>query len=265
MSEFLKRIKRRVLGGIEMKFTPLARNPRSDDIYLVSFPRSGNTWASFLVANVINEYLNLNMQVNFYNLHFFVPDVSFSKDIPENLQFPPFRRIIKSHYGFSPYYKNVILLIRDPRDVMVSYYHYRRNLNQFPGDLSSFVKNRKYGIRTWVRHTESWLNKSYPGQGLQLFFYEDFRQNPEKELERLFKLMGFNLGAEIIKKSAEKASFENMRKSEKDTLSYSIKKFEKFKFVRRGKNEQGKKELKDKDVEFIKRIAGDTMAKLGYK
>ena len=77
--------------------------------------------------------------------------------------------------------------------------------------------------------------------------------------------MGFNFKDGIIKKAIEKSSFENMKKLEKETGSYSIKRYEKFKFVRKGKIEEGKKELTDKDLEFIERVAGDTMKKLGYK
>ena len=116
-----------------------SKQMRNDDIYLVSYPRSGNTWISFLITNVVKLYLNLNIEVNFFNMHTFIPDIHQSRDIPIALQFPPFRRIIKSHSSYNPFYKNIFLLVRDPRDVMVSYYYFRKNLMQYQKDRKSVV------------------------------------------------------------------------------------------------------------------------------
>ncbi len=222
---------------------------RTDNIYLVSFPKSGNTWVSFLIANTINSYLNLKMEVNFFNIHFFVPEIS--DYAPPSIEYYPFRKIVKSHNSFTKDYRYIFMLIRNPADVMISYFHYLKNLNQYNKGISSFIRDEKYGIKAWCKHTESWLNESLPSQRLHIFFYEDFRQNPEKELRKMFNLMGFNIMPKILEEAVEKSDFSNMKKLEQTTGSYSMKKYEKFAFVRKGKITNGE-ELSSADREFIK-------------
>lgn len=249
----IKKTIKKILGMETKKLPPLPTKQRSDDIYLVSFPRSGNTWLSFLIANVINEYLNLKMSVNFFNIHFFVPDIHISKDVPVNLEFSPFRRIIKSHATTTKHYKHIIFLTRNPQDVMISYFYFLRDLGEYDKDISSFIRDTRYGIQAWVNHTQGWLEQTSPAQRIHMFSYEDFKENTEKELRRLFNLLGYNLEEEIIKKALEKSNLENMKRLEKETISLSIKKH-KFKFVRKGTT-SNRYELSEKDKDFIKQTS----------
>jgi len=247
MTQKIKTLLKKVLFCKQNKISEKPRN-RTDNIYLVSFPKSGNTWISFLIANAINEYLDLKMKVNFFNIHFFIPEISDST--PSNLEYYPFRKIIKSHNNFTKDYRYIFLLIRNPYDVMISYFYYLKNLNQYNKNFSSFIRDEKYGIKAWCKHTESWLNESIPSQRLHIFFYEDFKQNPEKELKKMFNLMGFNTEHFILKEAVEKSNFSNMKILEKTTGSYSMKKYEKFTFVRKGEVTNGK-ELPGLDKKFI--------------
>gem|GEM_PF-5099002 len=56
---------------------------RDDDIYLVSFPKSGNTWLSFIIANMMVEKLELGFRVNHFNLHGFTPDIHQARTYPQ--------------------------------------------------------------------------------------------------------------------------------------------------------------------------------------
>lgn len=263
LKALLKESAKYVLTYHNRVLTPIKQ--RYDDIYLVSYPKSGNSWVSYLIVNTIIKYLNLNLNVNFFNMHFFIPDIHISRDIDPNLSFPPFRRIIKSHAAFNPFYRYVFLLLRNPIDTMISNYYYRINLDQYAGTISSFIRDKRYGIKKWAAHTESWLEKCYPAQSIHLFYYEHFIKDPEDELKRLFNLMGFNPSNNIIKGSIEISRFDNMRIIEKETQNYSVTKYDKFSFVRKGKTGQWKKELKQEDVDYILGVAGKLMEKLGYK
>jgi len=244
------------------KLTP--KQMRNDDIYLVSYPRSGNTWISFLIINVIILYLDLNIEVNFFNIHTFIPDIHLSREIPERLQFPPFRRIIKSHSSYNPFYKNIFLLVRDPRDVMVSYYHYRKNLGEYQNDISSFIRENIFGINAWVNHTISWLEKTKPSDSINIFYYENFKKKPLKELKRLFFLMGFDISKDILNSAIESSDFDYMKKLEAETASHSLRKYKKFNFIRKGRIGRGKEELNKDDILFIEKKAYKIMKKLNY-
>jgi hypothetical protein len=197
-------------------------------------------------------------------MHTFIPDIHQSRDIPIALQFPPFRRIIKSHSSYNPFYKNIFLLVRDPRDVMVSYYYFRKNLEQYQNDISFFIRENKFGIKAWINHSRSWLEKVEPRQRISIFYYEKFREDPMRELKRLFLLMGFNINENILNKAIELSDFDYMKKLEAETASYSLRKHKKLNFVRKGKVGSGNKELNKDDILFIEKNAYKIMKKLNY-
>src|SRR5580698_1578569 len=91
-----------------------------DDIFLVSYPKSGNTWTRFLLGNLMSP----DERVTFVNVERKVPDI-YAKS-KKALKKIPSPRVIKSHECFDPRYRRVIYIVRDPRDVAVSAYHYDR-------------------------------------------------------------------------------------------------------------------------------------------
>src|SRR5450631_2425305 len=90
------------------------------DVFLVSYPRSGNTWARFLVGNLLHR----SDPVTFANVERRVPTIYAWPD--RALRSLP--RILKSHECFDPRYPRVIYILRDPRDVAVSLYFYLLNM-----------------------------------------------------------------------------------------------------------------------------------------
>src|SRR5260370_14108680 len=90
-----------------------------DDTFLVSFPRSGNTWTRFLVCNLIDA----DHPVDFRQLESRIPEIYDVTD--RALRKFPRPRIIKSHESFDPRYKQVIYIVRDPLDVVLSYYEFQ--------------------------------------------------------------------------------------------------------------------------------------------
>src|ERR1035438_4061948 len=91
-----------------------------DDVFILSFPKSGNTWTRFLIANLIYP----ETPADFSNINRLIPDPeAMSK---RDLAKMPRPRIIKSHQYFDPRYPRIIFIVRDPRDVLLSTYHFQR-------------------------------------------------------------------------------------------------------------------------------------------
>src|ERR1700732_1176699 len=68
----------------------------SDDVFLVSYPRSGNTWTRFLIGNLIYQ----REPVTFANIESRIPEIYFNPDrVMRRLARP---RILKSHECFQP-------------------------------------------------------------------------------------------------------------------------------------------------------------------
>lgn len=69
---------------------------RPDDTFIVSYPRSGNTWLRFLCANLVHR----EVQVDYANIETFVPDIYVTSELALRASAGP--RVLKSHEAFDP-------------------------------------------------------------------------------------------------------------------------------------------------------------------
>lgn len=244
----------------------LPKMRRDDDIFIVSFPKSGNTWISFILANIIVERLNLDMEVNFFNFSGFIPNIHQGRQIPLDLGYFPFKRMIKSHASFQPGYKFVIYVLRDPRSVMVSYYRYLTGLGFFSGDMSSLIRSKEYGIDAWVFHVQNWLDRRATDTRFAFIKYEDFKAHPENSINNLARLIGVLLPDDVINRIQQRTSFETMQQLEASYRNIAMKNYDaKYKFIRSGTPDGWKAELSREDILYIERQAAALMSKLGYE
>ena len=229
---------------------------RSDDILLASYPKSGNTWTRFLIANLVHP----DREVSFGNLHRLVldPDVSVKRDFDRA---PP-PRIVRTESSFDPRYRRVIYVVRDPRDVVVSQYHYLRTLasigNEFP--LEEFVErflageiNRHLG--SWGENVGSWLATRSRHPGFLLLRYEDLVSGTARELTRVADFAGLPATPESIARAVERSSAEKMRESEKKQKENAIP----------AKSGGWRNDLREPQIARIETAWGDIMTCLGYE
>jgi sulfotransferase family protein len=209
---FLYNIKKYAKFQIYKKYLPA--NPVHDDIYVVEFPKSGVTWLSFLIANIFIE--SEKEELTFYNHHKYVVDVHQLRN--HNIKNRVFNScnsiFIKSHSMYNPYYSFVIYLMRNPFDVMLSYYYFmlKHGLNI---DFSDFVKHNKYGIGVWKRHVEGWLIKNKNlAQRIHLIQYENLIDNTKTEIEKIFTNLGIKINKTQILFAIENSSKDKMKLSE---------------------------------------------------
>lgn len=240
-----------------------------DDVFLTSYPRSGNTWTRFLVGNLVYQ----NEPVTFLTVERLVPDMYKSSDrVLRNLPRP---RILKSHECFDPRYKKVIYIVRDPRDVAVSNYHWELKLRSvrdgFP--IEDFVPRWMEPqfwprIGSWGDHVTSWLSTRQGNEGFLLLRYEDLKQNPQRALAQAAEFLGIEPSMERLNRAVELSSAENMRKLEKQesaqwvatTLTRQDKPF-----VRNATSGGWKAVLPEQTVAYIEKRWGHLMRNLGYE
>ena len=186
-----------------------------DDVFISSYPKSGNTWTRFLVANLIHP----QEPVTFLNIEQIVPDPDLrSRNFLKRCPRP---RVLKSHHPFDPRYKRVVCIVRDPRDVALSQYHFqikRGVLN--PGHpvedfVERFVSGDTGAYGSWGQNVGSWLIARYNTPGFLLLRYEDLMERPEEELAKVAGLLGLNLDRGQLAKAVESSSADRMRKLEK--------------------------------------------------
>jgi hypothetical protein len=238
-----------------------------DDLFLVSYPKSGNTWARFLLANLIYP----NEAMSFSNLESRIPDVY--KVAQNELRRIPRPRILKSHEYFDPRYKKVVYIVRDPRDVVISYYHFHLKKGIIPEGypldryVTRFVAGDVDAYGSWRENVTSWLATRYRTGNLLLLRYEDMLEQTTRELARMTTFLGIECSDEAISKAVSLSSADRMRSLEKDETDIWVntKKSRKdIPFVRNATSGQWKSALTEAMVAEIESAWGDLMCLLGY-
>jgi hypothetical protein len=240
-----------------------------DDVFLTSYPRSGNTWTRFLVGNLVYQ----NEAVTFLNVERLVPDMYKHSD--RTLRRLPRPRIMKSHECFDPRYKRVIYVVRDPRDVAVSNYHWEMKQRSM-GDsypIEKFVPRWMepvYWARlgSWGDHVTSWLSTRQGKEGFLLLRYEDMLADPAREMGKVAVLLGINPVPERLRRAAELSSADRMRKLEKDQGDKWVQtKYTRQdkQFVRKAGSGDWRKILPAESVQMIETAWGEIMKTVGYK
>ena len=262
----------RVLTGRQIAGRGLTVFP--DDVFLVSYPRSGNTWTRFLLGNLIDQ----NNPVTFSNIEARIPEIYFIID--RVLQQLPRPRMLKSHECFQPHYPQVIYLVRDPRDVAVSFYHHNVKARNIPDDypMTQFVTrfiagefDRKFG--SWRDNVLSWTLVRKDDPRFLLLRYEDMKRDTVGALASVvafldrcaFRKIGSNPDA--LRRTVELCSPENMRALEKqDASSWVLTKDTRSDkpFVRSATSGGWKTQLAPESVKAIESAWGGLMQQLGY-
>jgi len=232
-----------------------------NDVIIVGYMKSGTTWFRNLVAGVI---YGVDPELAPYKLVWdLVPNYGPKRPYYKRYSTPMY---FKSHDLPQPKFKRVVYLIRDGRDVMVSYFHHFKTMEE--GKETDFLKvvKGKKGFPAackWHRHVETWLSNPYEAQML-IVKYEDLKTNPVNELQRFCEFAGVKRDDAFLKLMAEKASFEKMRQKEAlngmGLLTWPKEKA----FVRRGAIGSYKDEMPPEILEVFLRDAGETLRKLGY-
>jgi hypothetical protein len=246
----------------------LPSNHVVEDIFLVSYPKSGNTWLRFLIANAIKVHYQIEQEVNFFTILGIIPSPRGRTDLKSTGPFgrTDLPRIIKSHSAYNPYFYRVILLVRDPRDVMVSYYNYLKGLKQISENvnLSQLIRHPKHGIESWVKHSESWYYHNYEGrQIVKIFRYEDFLSAPQVQLAAVMECLGVKMDEINLEKAIALSSKENMKESEKKHRSTNLTNKD-IPFIRQAAASKGQS-LSDTDRKFIEDASRKIARNFGYQ
>jgi hypothetical protein len=262
----LKKLQR--LFGKEESRESLKFNPLPDDVYLVSYPKSGNTWVRFILGNYMTSG-----KMDFSNGHLLMPDIHFN---PEQIQHVPFSpRFIKSHFPYRPEYRNVVYIVRDGRDAAVSLYYFMIKMKQLDKETSFstflkdhfFVGNVPFG--DWAEHILSWVNKK-DSANILIVKYEDLLSDSQMELQKILRFLKMEIDEEKLNIATQKASFDSMKKSEIEH-SAELKKLGHDSsegttgIVREGKKSSWKTMFSPQEEKQFNELYGKTMELLGYK
>lgn len=217
-------------------------------IWIASYPRSGNTLCRIILKEAFGYHsysifndkdIGSDEATREVVGHEFLPDV-WEKQYPA-LQQSSEKTFVKTH--LAPFDDGKALyIVRDPRDVVTSYYHYYQNIKNTHLGIQEFIKGRT-GFGGWGNHLDEWDPLTRPNT--LLLKYEDFVADPAREIGRIGEFCGIQ------------------------PVNTWVNDFEKYrsinpKFFRKGKVGGHASEIGDEEQRLLWSYCGDWMAKLGY-
>jgi hypothetical protein len=241
-----------------------------DDTFVVSYPRSGNTWTRFLIANLMFPGEN----VTFNNIERLIPDTSSQSN--RALKRTPRPRIIKTHQYFDHRYGRMIYIVRDPRDVALSYYDFHRKYRQISDSypLEAWVEDFVGGKLissdwgSWGENVASWLYTRGQNPDFLLLRYEDMIEQTPRELARIAHHLRIEVTPEQLATVIERSSAQRMRELEKleENEWVATKKHRKdIPFVRGAGAGGWRSKLPAPCIAKIESTWGNLMTTLGYE
>jgi hypothetical protein len=237
-------------------------------VLVISYPKSGRTWLRFMIGNALRDHFGITQAtdddlVDIHRLPNYdarVPHIRFTHDDLPHTKHTSRLETDKRRYRK----KKVVLLVRDPRDVIVSSFHHHTRRSErvgdvtFSGDLSSFIRHPTFGISNLVAFMNIWAaNREVPA-ALMLLRYEDLHASSETALRKVLAFVGVeDVAAETVARATGASSFEQMQAIERsgalatdamrpgdvtDASSYK---------VRRGRIGGYVDEMDDTDIAFV--------------
>ncbi|CAI0437815.1 unnamed protein product [Linum tenue] len=186
--------------------------PRSEDVLITSFPKTGTTWLMALCHNILHRHDNREEDdiLTRMNLHEVVPtlDVFFLTDQVQNLLLNSGGgRLLHTHLPYTCLPESVrnsgckiVHVTRNPKDTLVSMWHFfNKVLKRDPTATGPFpmegaVESFCTGVLPWGPFHENVVSyweesKKRPDEVLFLK-YEDMCRDPKKEVRKLASFLG---------------------------------------------------------------------------
>jgi len=247
-------------GGfvITQRFADVAENYRnfplrSDDVWVVTFPKCGTTWTQEMVWMITHDCDTEAAKEKLQTRSPFIemPTLLQNTDKPSPMALDkvgqvPSPRVVKTHL---PFYLlpshlvdtcKVVYVVRNPKDVIVSYFHHHKiiNFHNFTGDIDKFAEyfmNDEVYYAPFFGHIlDGWAKKDHPN--VLFLFYEDMKKNLRGEIEKVCAFLGKTLSEDQLQQLTKHLHFDSVSKNTAINFIESNKdKQEACKFVRKGK------------------------------
>ncbi|MEO0407441.1 MAG: sulfotransferase domain-containing protein, partial [Cyanobacteria bacterium P01_A01_bin.135] len=234
-----------------------------DDVFLASYPRSGNSWMRLLLSSYVIGSRD--------TIHSFEQSCRVVAEIYESsveaLSRMARPRLIKTHSAFDPKLPRVIYIARDARDVAVSYYYYHRKFVKKEIPFSDFLRKFNLGqldeFGIWSDHVNSWLDGGGESPDFLVVKYEDLKRDAAEQLENVVKFIWGSVNSERVSQAVEAAELSNLQAGEK-RFDWFPGSDDNVRFFRSGNVGDWESHFSEVDLETFVKLHGSALTRLGY-
>jgi hypothetical protein len=239
---------------------------RPADLFICTYPKSGTTWLGYLLAQMLKsdpaEPLDLK------NFGRYVPDVNLLYTRRGSLAEFAHRsdpRMFLCHAACDVMLPKVVYVLRDPRDVMLSYWHYQRFLKaDYDQSLADYLRVGKHWPCDWDEHVASWLfPKSHPH--LIVLRYEDLHADAAGAVRAVLGHAGLPCDESRLAAAVEASRFDRMRAAEEKHGVHGKAGAAQERFVRKGRVGSWQEEMSPLELRILEDRYGEVMRAVGYK
>uniref|UniRef100_A0A8C5PRI4 Sulfotransferase n=1 Tax=Leptobrachium leishanense TaxID=445787 RepID=A0A8C5PRI4_9ANUR len=247
-----------------------------DDIFNVTYPKSGTNWMIEILSLIKSKGdPSLNNSVPIFDRApwFEIVDV---KEKVESLSRP---RIISSHLPHHIFAKSffkskakIIYTMRNPKDVLVSNFHFAKVLSifeepkGFQEHMENFVSgNALYG--SWFDHINGWLQMKDDSRFFYIT-YEELLLDLRGCVKRICKFLGQELDDEAIDSVVKNSSFKVMKENKMSnwtTVPSEIFDHAKGSFLRKGVSGDWKNQFTVAQNEYFDAVYQEKIKDLNVK
>ncbi|XP_061571109.1 amine sulfotransferase-like [Cololabis saira] len=195
---------------------------RDSDLFIVTYPKSGTIWMQqiMLLLEARGDVSAVGSSRSNAEL---VPWIEV-KDNSQAFMRAPSPRMCVTHllHHFLPLDLSqrkgkVIYVARNPKDVLVSYYHFHKVANMletpksFDDFFEKFLRGEVFGC-SWFEHIKNWYSHK-DEMNMLVVMYEEMIQDLRSAIKRISMFLGKELTEEQLASMVKHSTFSTMRKN----------------------------------------------------
>ncbi|XP_042320817.1 sulfotransferase 6B1-like isoform X1 [Sceloporus undulatus] len=204
---------------------------RDDDVFLAGYPKSGTNWVGQILTDLVttsSKHTENFNRVDDEELEEFPYLEVGDAEKYQRMENLPSRRVIFTHLlphnlpaSVLKSEAKILLLIRNPKDVATSFYHFSNGLSPLPtyktfDDFFTAFMNGEMPWGSYFDYVFEW-NKHADKKNVMTVTYEELKENRALGVKKISEFFEFPLTDEELQEVVDRSSFQAMKENSTKT------------------------------------------------